>query len=82
MVDPISSRISIPSLDFASPIPSAGRPAEKNFGSFLESAVQSVEGTRAEAQGAVDKFLRGEEGELHSVILATQRSEMQFELLR
>jgi len=81
MIDPIKPISSIPSLNPASIISSAGRSTETSFGNMVESAVRSVEETRTNAHQAIDKLLRGEEGELHNVIMTTQRAEMQFEFV-
>ncbi len=50
------------------------------FQSVLTSAVQAVEQSRATADQAVQGFLNGTGGELHSTILATQRAELQLQM--
>lgn len=50
------------------------------FGSVLESAIQSVESTQNASSQAVEQFLSGEGGELHSTILAVQRASLSFDL--
>lgn len=57
---------------------SAGKTA--TFSSFLEGAIQSVEKPGAEADQAVQSFLNGENDELHTVALATQRASLAFDL--
>ena len=54
--------------------------APGEFRNFLEAAVGAVESSRNTAAQAVEKFLSGEDQELHSAILDTQRAELQFEL--
>jgi flagellar hook-basal body complex protein FliE len=50
------------------------------FQKFLDSSLGQLEGLRTEANQAVESFLSGQNGELHSVVLATQRAELAFEL--
>ncbi len=50
------------------------------FGSILESMVGRVEQSQAQAQQAAESFLTGGNEELHSVALASQRAELQFDL--
>lgn len=53
-------------------------------GAFQEAfatAVRSVEAAGQTASASVEQFLSGEGGELHSVILATQRAELSFDLM-
>lgn len=56
----------------------AGKPGE--FQQTLESAISNVEQLRNQAEQAVQKFLSGENEELHSIVLAAQRAEIAFEL--
>jgi flagellar hook-basal body complex protein FliE len=51
-----------------------------DFRSLMEAVIGKVEQARAEANQAVESFLAGEGGELHSVALATQRAELALEL--
>jgi flagellar hook-basal body complex protein FliE len=50
------------------------------FRAVLQSALHSVENSQRTASEAVDAFLNGKGGELHSTILATQRAELQLHL--
>jgi len=52
-----------------------------DFRSVFEGAVQHVESANASAEQSVSNFLSGEGGELHSTILATQRAELEFDLM-
>lgn len=56
-------------------------PAGLGFQSALQAAVGQVENSRAVANQAVQKFISGDDQELHSTILATQNAELQFEML-
>ena len=51
-----------------------------SFASLLEGAIQAVEGPQKEAQQAVQSFLNGENEELHTVALATQRASLVLDL--
>ena len=59
---------------------SPGSAAGSGFQGVLESAMQTVETGRNNAAQAVENFLSGEGGELHSAILATQRASLSFDL--
>ena len=50
------------------------------FQNALETAVKHVEQSRADASQAVSQFLSGQNEELHSAALATQRAELSAEL--
>lgn len=59
------------------------QPATSSGGTFqnvLHSAIQQVESSSAAADTAVQRFLTGENQELHSTILATQTADLQFEM--
>jgi flagellar hook-basal body complex protein FliE len=51
-----------------------------DFSSILKSAINEVESSHASADTSIHNFLSGENGEIHSTILATQKAELQFEL--
>lgn len=55
-------------------------PAGGDFQNVLQSAIQQVETSRSDADSAAQRFVSGENQELHSTILATQNAELQFEL--
>jgi flagellar hook-basal body complex protein FliE len=50
------------------------------FQSMLEGMIAPVEKSQAQASQAVQSFLSGGDEELHSVALATQRADLQFNL--
>jgi flagellar hook-basal body complex protein FliE len=52
-----------------------------DFERVLQSAVRQVESSQATANAAIQNFISGESQELHSTILATQKAELQFEML-
>src|SRR4051794_38421271 len=51
-----------------------------DFASLLKSAVARVENTGNTASTAVENFLSGDGGELHSTVLATQRAALELEM--
>lgn len=59
---------------------STARPTGPGFQEMLESAVSQVERSRGEAAHAVEQFLSGEGGELHTALLAVQKAELTLEL--
>lgn len=79
MSSPITSITGIPNLmpPAAGGAAATGKPGE--FQSLLESAVQNVDQFRTSAREAVDRLLAGEEEDLHTVALATQRAELAFD---
>ena len=50
------------------------------FADLLSDAISRVEGYRASADQAVNRFVHGEEEEVHKVAIATQQAEMEFNL--
>ena len=51
------------------------------FQQILQDAIHRVEQSRTDATQAVEQFVSGENQDLHSTILATQRASLDFELL-
>jgi len=56
----------------------ASQPGE--FGQILSGAINSIESLQNNASEQVQKFLTGENEELHTTVLATQKAELAFEL--
>jgi flagellar hook-basal body complex protein FliE len=80
MSSSISSINSIPQIP---QIPLDQAVLSKSSGEFqniLKSAIQEVEKSHTNATDAVRNFLTGEDGELHSIVLATQDAELQFNM--
>ena len=50
------------------------------FQSAFQGAIQSLEAAHKDANEAVQNFLSGENEELHTTIMATQRAEIAFDL--
>ena len=53
----------------------------KGFQDILKDAISRVEQSRADATTSVEQFVSGENQDLHSTILATQKASLDFELL-
>jgi flagellar hook-basal body complex protein FliE len=58
--------------------PRTGQPG--SFQSLLENTIRQVEGVRQDADQATAHFLSGEQEDLHTVALATQRAELAFDM--
>jgi len=56
------------------------RSGNGGFQEVLSTAIQSVQGATQSASTAVESFLAGEGGELHTTILAAQRAQLAFEM--
>jgi flagellar hook-basal body complex protein FliE len=54
--------------------------AKGGFSGLLDEAVRHVEASRAANAESIDKFLKGGGEEIHSLILATQKAELEFEM--
>jgi flagellar hook-basal body complex protein FliE len=71
----------INALPLAEPAGSAlGKQRAGDFGSLLDKAISHVEQARHLASEKTERLLSGKPEELHSVILDTQRAQLEFEL--
>ena len=59
----------------------AGGAQGYDFQAMLRGAIGQVENARSTANDAIQKFVAGQNQELHSTVLATQNAELQFEML-
>src|ERR1700760_446581 len=50
------------------------------FSGILQNAIGSLQSLQATSDTSIQKFLTGENEDLHTTVLATQRAEMAFEL--
>ena len=75
---PLSSINSIHALQPTRTLEPAGKPGA--FQSVLEGTLRTLESVNDEAAIAVEKFLTGENEELHSTALAVQKAELTFDL--
>ena len=74
---PISVPASITFPNSISPGKTGGR---EGFSSFLADAISHVNQVQQSSQSAVEKFLSGEDEEVHKVALATQEAEITLDL--
>lgn len=64
----------------ASVVQSGNSSGGGGFEDVLSAAIQTVESSGSQADAAVEQFLSGEGGELHTAILATERASLTFDL--
>lgn len=75
-IAPLRPPASIPSLE-----PRGGtKSAAGGFQSALSDAITRVEQFQQSSQSSIDKFLSGEDEEVHKVALATQQAQLSFDL--
>ena len=60
--------------------PAAPSPSTGEFQSLLAGAIQRVEHFQNQAAQSVDRYLTGENEDLHSTALATQRAELALDM--
>jgi flagellar hook-basal body complex protein FliE len=78
MTNPISSVPLSRGLEQLRPPDQAGKTGE--FQDLLQNTIQKLESANGEASNAIQKFLTGENQELHSTALAVQKAEIAFDL--
>src|SRR5690348_15204272 len=78
MSGPISPISSIPNLAAIQPLTQTSQPGA--FQSVLNGAIQTIESASSDASTAVQKFLSGENEELHTAALAVQKANLTFDL--
>ena len=76
-IQPIRPPASVAPLSPAAPSRTTGA---GGFGSFLSDAIARVDQVQQGSQNAVQKFLSGEDEEVHKVALAAQEAELNFDL--
>jgi flagellar hook-basal body complex protein FliE len=79
LTSPLSS---IPPL---APLPNLAQPGTTassgaGFGSLLARAIGNVNQVQQNAQSSIDKFLSGQDEEVHKVALATQQAALSFDM--
>jgi len=77
MTAPISSINPIP---MPNSIASAGSSGSGGFQNVLKSTIDNLQSLQTDASSAAQKFMTGENEELHTVALADQQAELAFEL--
>jgi len=78
MMLPVSNIAPIPVPD--SLTPTGATDSSNAFSSILTNTISSLQSVQNSADSAVQQFLTGENDDLHTTVLATQRAEMAFEL--
>lgn len=68
----------IPHIPLSAATGSVSGPSD--FGQILQSTINQVEQSNQAADKAVGRFLSGEDGELHTTVLAGQKADLQFEM--
>ena len=76
-ITPIRTPASIPSIE---PLASQKGAGGAGFKSVLADAVAHVEQFQQNSAASIDKFLSGEDEDVHKVALATQQAEIAFDL--
>ncbi len=80
MAYPITSVRGVSLPDSVGPSRSSGK-AGGEFGEALDKAMMQAEQSRQVANAKVEGFLNGKTEELHSVVIASQKAQLEFELL-
>jgi flagellar hook-basal body complex protein FliE len=78
MTAPIGPIRPIPLAEPSAPAAGSSKPGE--FGELLDKAISQVEQTRHIADEKAQNLLNGKPEEIHSVVLAAQRAQLEFEL--
>jgi flagellar hook-basal body complex protein FliE len=75
------SPISLPVAPAIAAMPSAAAAGSgTSFQSLLQNAVNNVENANTQADAAVSNYLSGGNQEIHSMVLATQNADLNFEM--
>ena len=75
-ITPVRMPASVPSIQ-----PGGGTKSSSGaFQSVLSDAIHRVEQFQQNSQSSIDRFLSGEDEEVHKVALATQQAELAFDL--
>jgi flagellar hook-basal body complex protein FliE len=75
---PVSSIGSVASLQPFKPVEQTDKSGA--FQNVLEGTIKQLESMHDDASSAVQKFLTGENEELHTTVLAVQKAEVAFDL--
>ena len=78
MLAPISNITPISIPDLVAPARSTDQSGE--FQKILTGSIDKLESLNNDASDAVQKFMTGENEELHTAVLATQKASLAFEL--
>ena len=82
MTDPIRQISTAPLLPSIRPAgdPQATAAKPGAFESIFRQAVNQVEAFQQDSQTKINRFLNGENEDVHQVVLATQRAQLSFDL--
>jgi flagellar hook-basal body complex protein FliE len=80
MVSPVSGIAPVTAGGIVAPA-AAGSSSGAAFQNVFEKAVAGVQDLRQNADQGIERFLAGDGEELHTVVMATQKAELAFELL-
>ncbi|MBZ5606887.1 MAG: flagellar hook-basal body complex protein FliE [Acidobacteriia bacterium] len=75
-ISPIRPPAGIPAIEPAGPSKSSAG----GFQSALKDAIGRVEQFQQNSQSSIDKFLSGEDQEVHKVALATEQAQLAFDM--
>lgn len=78
MIVPVSNTTPLTMPSSLGTTPASNSPGD--FGNILSSSINSLESMRHDANNAIQSFLTGQNEELHTTVLATQKAEMAFDL--
>ena len=78
MPAPISAIGNLPAIDPLRSLNKTG--ATGDFEKILNGTMQQMQSVQSDAGDAVQKFLTGENEELHNTVLAVQKAEIAFDL--
>ena len=79
MINPVHVPVNIAPIDLPAAIGAPGA-AGNTFQSVFADAIGHVQSVQQTADVSVDRFLSGENEEIHHVALVTQQSELAFEM--
>lgn len=77
--DPISAPVGLNS-NLLWKAEAARKPNDSGFGEVLAQSIREVESSGALARETVERFLAGEQEDLHNVAIASQKAELTFEM--
>ena len=77
-INPITPPVVTSVGGVSTPLKTAGPTGE--FASMLSNAIGRVDQSNHATQDTIDRYLSGENDEIHDTVMATQRNELQFEL--
>ena len=80
IIPPISSSTAIGGIAPSASLPQIGAKPQGTFQAVFQEAIDQVGQYQQNAQKATDRFLSGEDEELHHVAIAGQQADLAFQL--